>query len=296
MSYYVIGEILIGGIAVGSIYGLVAMGFVLIFKSSRVLNFSQGSLVLVGAYLVYAFMVQIGLPFFVSLFAVFLISIVMAFSIERCLLRPMLGKSTISVIMVTIGLDYLLRGVCLVIWGSSQLSYPNIFPDISIKLGQLVIASIFVWSFTLSISLLIALVIFFKYSKLGIVMRASSNDPSAALSLGISVNSVLAYSWLVAIVVALLGGVLLASLGTLDLNLGLIGITVFSVVIFGGMDSILGAILGGWTIGVLEKVTCVYFAETFPGEIKSIAPVVLMLLILMIRPYGLFGTREIERI
>ncbi|MDY6880908.1 MAG: branched-chain amino acid ABC transporter permease [Desulfatiglans sp.] len=291
-----LAELLISGIAVGSIYSLVALGFVLIYKSTRVLNFAQGELVLIGAFVAFAFLSQVGVGPWIALPLTMIISVLLGLLIERTALRPMIGEPVISVIMLTIGLSSILKGSCRAIWGSVNRPFPTIFPDTLITIGPISVPPPFFWSFIISIFLLIVFAIFFKYSRLGIVMRSTANDQTATLSLGISVKRVFALSWAIAALVGAIGGVLLGSISVLDMNLGYIGLKVFPVVILGGLDSIPGAIVGGIIIAVLENLTGGYLEGIIGGGVKSVAPFVFLLFVLVIKPYGLFGTEEIERL
>jgi len=289
--------IFVNGIAVGGIYGLIALGFVLIYKASHIINFAQGSLVLIGAYIVYAASVQLGFPIIITLIISLIIVIALGFAFQHAILRPMIGKPVISLIMITIGLDYLLKGGCLAIWGPTRRIFPgDMIPDISLRVGPIFISSLFIWAFLICILSLACLSIFFKYNRVGIAMRAVSNDQMASLSLGINVNRILLYVWGIAAAFAMIGGSLLAALSILDLHLGFIGLVVFPVIIFGGMDSIPGAILGGFIVGILESLAGAYLENIVGGGVRGVAPFVVMLVVLMIMPNGLFGTKEIERL
>ena len=289
--------VLVNGIAVGSIYGLIALGFVLIYKASRIINFAQGSLVLFGAYVVYASYIQLKFPYIIVIIFSSIIVVALGMGFQHAVLRKMIGKPVISIIMITIGLDYLIKGICLGVWGPTRRIFPGeLIPEISLRIGPVFISNLFIWGFLISIFFLAGFSIFFKYSRIGIAMRAVSNDQMAALSLGISVNKILIYIWAVAALVAMVGGSLLAGLSILDLNLGFIGLIVFPVIIFGGMDSILGAVLGGFTVGILESLAGAYLEGIVGGGVKGVAPFIIMLIMLMIMPYGLFGTKEVERL
>jgi len=289
--------VLVNGIAIGGIYGLVALGFVLIYKASRVINFAQGSLVLFGAYAVYALYVQFKFPGIITLILASLIVAALGIGFQHGALRKMIGKPIISIIMITIGLDYLIKGMCLAVWGPTRRIFPvELIPDICMRIGPIFISKLFIWAFLISIFFLACFTIFFKYHKIGVAMRAVSNDQMAALSVGINVNRILIYTWAIAATVAMIGGSLLASLGILDLHLGFIGLVVFPVIIFGGMDSIFGAVLGGFIVGVLESLAGFYLEEIVGGGVRGVAPFFIMLIVLMIMPYGLFGTKEVERL
>ncbi len=289
-------QVLIAGITIGSIYSLIAIGVVLIFKSSGVINFAQGSMVMVGAFITYALVVQFKVPILISLLLAFLISGVMGMIIERSVLRYLTGASLISIIMVTLGISYVLDGGALATWGSSNFTFPKLFPSFSIQLGGFKVSSIYLWSFLTSMVLLVIFLLFFKYSKMGLSMRAAADNQKVAVVLGISSKKVLSLTWIITSAVATAGGILLASISALHVNLSYIGLIVFPVVILGGLDSIAGAAVGGLIVGVLEAISGVYIAPLLGGAFQQVAAFAFLLIILLIKPYGLFGTKEIERL
>ncbi|MBI2013938.1 MAG: branched-chain amino acid ABC transporter permease [Candidatus Rokubacteria bacterium] len=289
-------QLLVTGVALGSIYALIALGFVLIYKSTRIINFAQGELVLIGAFTAFAFLSQAGLPPALALPLTIVVAVVLGFTVERLLLRPMLGEPVIAVIMVTLGLAGILKGSARAIWGSVNRPFPDIFPALSLTLFGVGIPGPFLWGCLIAGVCLVAFTLFFRFSGWGVMMRAAANHQAAALSVGIDVRRVFALSWAIAAAVAALGGVLLGAINVIDMNLGAIGLKVFPVVILGGLDSIPGAILGGLIIGVLENLSGGFIEPWVGGGVKAVAPFVALLLILLIRPYGLFGTREIERL
>ncbi len=289
-------QLLITGIALGSVYALIALGFVLIYKSTRIINFAQGELVLIGAFTAFAFLSQAGLAPAVALPLTIIAAGALGFAIERLLLRPMLGEPVIAVIMVTLGLSSILKGTARAIWGSVNRPFPDIFPPLTVALFGLPVPPPFVWGCLIAATLLVLFTIFFRYSTWGVMMRAAANHQAAALSVGIDVRRVFALSWAIAAMVAAVGGVLLGGINVIDMNLGAIGLKVFPVVILGGLDSIPGAIVGGLLIGVLENLSGGFIEPWVGGGVKAVAPFVALLVILLFRPYGLFGTREIERL
>ncbi|HSR13199.1 MAG TPA: branched-chain amino acid ABC transporter permease [Thermodesulfobacteriota bacterium] len=289
-------QVLIAGITIGSIYSLIALGVVLIFKSSGVINFAQGSMVMVGAFLTYALVVQLGIPIPLSLALTFVLSGLMGMLIERLVLRYLAGASLISVIMVTMGISFVMDGGALATWGSSNFTYPKLFPSFSVELGGVKFSSVYLWSFVTSLALLLVFFLFFKYSNMGLSMRAAADNPKVAVALGISARRVLSITWIITSAVATAGGILLASISALHVNLSYIGLVVFPVVILGGLDSVVGAVVGGILVGVLEAVAGVYIAPYLGGAFQQVASFVFLLIILLIKPYGLFGTKEIERL
>jgi branched-chain amino acid transport system permease protein len=289
-------QVLISGITVGSIYSLIAIGVVLIFKSSGVINFAQGSMVMAGAFVTYAAVVQLKVPIVISILLAFLFLALMGAVIERFVLRYMTGVSLISIIMVTLGVSYVIDGGALGVWGSSNFTFPRLFPTFSLQIGGISISSIYIWSFITSVVLMVVFLLFFKRSKMGLAMRAAADNQKVAVALGISPRKVLSMTWMISAMVAAAGGILLASISALHVNLSYIGLTVFPVVILGGLDSITGAAIGGIIVGVLEALSGVYISPVVGGAFQQVAAFAFLLITLLVKPYGLFGTKEIERL
>jgi branched-chain amino acid transport system permease protein len=298
MTFHYFLQLVISGLVVGSIYSAVALGFVIIYKSTRVVNFAQGEFLMVGAYVCYAFLVQMHVPFWAALLLTIFFSMVLALTIERLILRPMIGEPIISIIMVTIGLSLVLRSVVSVVWGTDILVYqPKLFPQEMVTLIGVPVSLEFVWCFVLSIVLLAIFSVFFKYSKSGVAMRATAFNQQVAQSMGISVKHIFALSWVISAIVSGIGGVLIGNINGINNTLFHFGLKVFPATILGGLDSILGAALGGIIIGVLENLSdglCKTYLDL--SGVKEVAPYVILVIILMIKPYGLFGTKEIERV
>ena len=298
MTFQYLLQLVISGLVIGSIYSAVALGFVIIYKATRVVNFAQGELLMVGAYVCYAFLVQMHVPFWAALLLTILFGMVLALFIERLILRPMIGEPIISIIMVTIGLSLVLRSLVAAVWGTEILVYePKLFPQEMVEIAGLPISLEFVWCFVLSLVLLAVFSVFFKYSKAGVAMRATAFNQQVAQSMGISVKHIFALSWVISAVVSGIGGVLIGNINGINSSLYHFGLKVFPATILGGLDSILGAALGGMIIGILENLSD-GFAKTYLSlsGVKEVAPYVFLVIILMIKPYGLFGTKEIERV
>lgn len=289
-------QLLVIGVAVGSIYALIALGFVLIYKSSDALNFAQGEFVLVGSYVCLTLITSYNLPFLAALLLTILFSAVLGLVVERLVLRPFIGEPVISMIMATIGLSSVMAGIVHLIWGTNTRVFPSIFPDAPLKIGNVVVSQVYIWSLITVLVLLALFTLFFKYSKLGIAMRATADDQQAALSMGISVKMVFAVTWAISAIVSSMGGVLLGNINGVNSSLALIGLKVLPVALLGGLDSIPGAIVGGFIIGVLESLAGGYLDPILGGGVKEVMPFVVLVLILMFKPYGLFGKREIERV
>jgi len=298
MTFQYLLQLVISGLVIGSIYSAVALGFVIIYKATRVVNFAQGELLMVGAYVCFAFLVQMHVPFWAALLLTILFGMVLAMFVERLILRPMIGEPIISIIMVTIGLSLVLRSLVAAIWGTEILVYePKLFPQEMIEIAGLPISLEFVWCFILSLVLLAVFSVFFKYSKAGVAMRATAFNQQVAQSMGISVKHIFALSWVISAVVSGIGGVLIGNINGINSSLYHFGLKVFPATILGGLDSILGAAIGGMIIGILENLSD-GFAKTYLNlsGVKEVAPYVFLVIILMIKPYGLFGTKEIERV
>jgi branched-chain amino acid transport system permease protein len=289
-------QMLMTGIFIGSIYALVALGFVLIYKSSDAINFAQGEFLLIGTYVCLTLVTAYDIPFFAALILTLMFSMILGFAVERVVLRPFIGEPVISMIMATIGLSSVLAGIVHIVWGHETRVYPQIFSEVPVTLGEIKIAPVYIWSMVIVIILLIIFTLFFKYSRLGIAMRATADDQQAAQSMGISVKTIFAVSWAIAAIVSAVGGVLLGNINGVNASLSHIGLKVLPVAILGGLDSIPGAIIGGVIIGVIESMTGGYLDPLVGGGLKEVMPFVVLVFILMIKPYGLFGKREIERV
>ncbi len=296
MEFYL--QLIVSGLVLGSIYALVALGFAIIYKSTSVVNFAQGEFLMIGAYFCLSLVVDYKIPWFWAFLLTILFAIVLALLVERLILRPMIGEPVISIIMVTIGLSMVLRSIVTSVWGTQIRTYdPPLFPDAPIHVAGMPVSQVYLWSFGLSIVLLILFGLFFKYSKAGIAMRATAFSNQVALSMGISVKRIFALAWCIASVVSAIGGILIGNINGINIALSHFGLKVFPAVILGGLDSVLGAALGGIIIGVLENISDGILKSWLGLQgIKEVAPFVFLVIILMIRPYGLFGTEEIERV
>lgn len=285
-------QLTVSGLSTGMIYALVAVGFVVIYKASDVINFAQGELLLFGTYLIFFSIVQLGLPWFVGILLTLTIAAGLGLLIERTVLRPLIGEPVISMIMVTIGLSSVLRALANAIWGPQPRTFPSFLPRGEIAIGSAVIGADRVLAIPLALGLLAALGMFFRHTRDGIAMRAIADDQPAALSMGISIRRVLAIAWGLAAVTAAIAGIMLGNIVGVSQNVGAIGLRVFPVVILGGLDSIGGAVVGGAIIGLLEVYTGGYIGH----GLNLVLPYVVLIVVLMVRPYGLFGREVIERV
>jgi branched-chain amino acid transport system permease protein len=284
------------GIMVGGIYALVALGWVLIYKCSGVLNLAMGELTIIGAYVSYTFH-SIGVPFVPAVLLTLMVGIVLGILTERIFLDKLIGEPILAVIMVTVGLSFFLKGLVGYLWGSDTRVFdPPVFDIHPISVGFLQISPVYLWSFILSIVLLIVFVCFFKYTRWGLSMQATADDETAALSLGVSARFVYAAAWAIAFMSAGVGGALLGNINGINVSVGYLGLLVLPAVVLGGLNSVPGAIVGGIMIGLLQNFSGTYLDQYFPGGVKEIVPFAFMAVFLLFKPYGLWGWERIERV
>ncbi|MBW1781022.1 MAG: branched-chain amino acid ABC transporter permease [Deltaproteobacteria bacterium] len=284
------------GIMVGGIYALVALGWVLIYKCSGVLNLAMGELTLIGAYVTYTFH-AIGVPFVPAVLLTLIVGIILGFLTERIFLDKLIGEPILAVIMVTVGLSFFLKGLIGYLWGSdTRVFTPPIFDIKPISVGVLMISPVYLWSFILAIVLLIVFVCFFKYTRWGLSMQATADDETAALSVGVSARFVYASAWAIAFMSAGVGGALLGNINGINISVGYLGLLVLPAVVLGGLNSVPGAIVGGILIGLLQNFSGTYLDQFFPGGVKEIVPFAFMAVFLLFKPYGLCGWERIERV
>jgi branched-chain amino acid transport system permease protein len=293
-------QLCFAGLALGSRYALVALGFVVIFKASGVINFAQGALVTIGAYVAFNFNQTWDLPFALSFVLAVATGALVGVVIQRLLLHRMVGRPVFGVIMITIGLLFLIDQIIPSIWGYDALDLGDPWGIDTVDAGGVVLAVKDLWTIGLAAVVLLAFFAFFKFTRMGIAMRASAYDQEAALARGISVRRVFAYSWGIAGGVAALAGVTLgAGPAAVTPSLGLIALAAFPAMILGGLDSPKGAVIGGLIIGLTQTLTAGYqpqYAAFLGNNFYVVMPYVVMIVILLIRPYGLFGTREVHRL
>ena len=296
MNVAELSQFVITGITVGMVYALIALGFVLIWKSSGVANLALGQLVLISSWFTYGMLVQKGLPIWLGFPLVILFALGLGWTIERFVLRPLIGQPILSLITVTLGLAFFIQGAVSFIWPKSVPALPHLFPEETIHIGAAVISQEYLWAAVISLILFVLLTLFFKYHKMGIVMRAVADDQMAVQACGISVAKIFSWSWMFACVLAAVGGILMSSIGGITFGLVETGLKAFSVVILGGLNSFLGAIVAGPIIGLAENVGGGYLTPlTWPG-VREVIPFIIIIIVMFIRPHGLFGERHIERI
>lgn len=297
MNFDLLVQLLVNGVIIGTLYGVVAMCFVLIYKSTQIVNFAQGEFLLIGAWVCWWLLTYWQLPFWIGFPVTLAFMMVFGVLLQVIVLRPMIGEPIISVIMVTIGLSIFFSAMMKWIFGVWAKPYPEVFGTRAVNILGLNVQTPYVMSMLISLLIMAGFAWFFKFSRLGLAMRATAFNQQVAQSLGISVKSVFAMAWAISAMVSALAGVVVGMVNGVSSALSFFGIKVFPVVILGGLDSIVGAILGGLIIGVLENLA--EFADSQYlnlGNLYTVAPFYALIVILMIKPYGLFGTKQIERV
>jgi len=283
---------IISGLAVGCVYGLIALGFVLIFKATEVINFAQGEMIMIGAFIAYSLITFFNVPF---VFAFLLTPIIcggIGILLERVLIRPLVGEPVVSIIMVTIGLAITLRAFAGMIWSYDTLDFPHVFSEEAIKISGIIISPVDIWVILVSLGLVILLFLFFKFTTLGISLQASAQNPLASLLMGISVKRVYSMTWAISAMVGAVAGIIISPITFLSANMGFIGLKAFPAAVIGGFNSIPGAIVGGVIIGISENLAGIYLPLWF----KDIFAYVVMMAVLMIRPEGIFDTHEQKKV
>ena len=284
------------GLLIGLMYALIALGFVLVYKATDAVNFAQGEFVMISGILVAAALGVWGAPLWLAVALGIGTMIVFGFGLERVMLRKLIGRPVIAVVMATIGLASILRGIGPTAFGAGSRPLPLPISDEPFVIGPLFIPPIQLVGGLVSLLFLTGFGWFFVKSRKGIAMRAVADNQQVAMAMGINVQRYFGLAWAMAGLVSALGGIIWGSSVGVDVNLALVGLKVFPVVILGGLDSIPGAVVGGLIVGVVENIAAGYVDPYVGGGTKDFAPYVLMILVLMIRPYGIFGKRIIERV
>jgi len=287
--------LIVSGLLIGLMYSLIALGFVLIYKATDAINFAQGEFVMLAGFMATT-VLAVELPIWVAIAAAILGMIALSFALERAVLRPLLGRPAVAVIMATIGLAAILRGLPPITIGAQTRALPLPIGDDPIFVWTAVIPPIQLVGVIVSIVFLAGFTVFFLKSRMGIALRAVADNQQVAMAMGINVERYFGIAWAMAGVVSALGGIIWGSMLGVDTQLALIGLKVFPVVILGGLDSIVGAVVGGLIVGVVESLAAGYLDPYVGGGTKDFAPYVLMIITLMFKPYGIFGTRRIERV
>jgi branched-chain amino acid transport system permease protein len=293
-SYFV--QILVSGVATGSLYALIALGFVLIYKSTGIVNFAQGEAIMLPAFA--AFFLATGLQMNVWLACAVALLLVFLFGLvcERLLLRPMQGEPDFAVVMITIGLSIFLRAMAGILFGHDNLVFPSPFPQAPVHVAGIALSHTQLWTMGVAFALMVAFLLFFHRSRLGLSMRATANDQHTATLMGVRIERVFALSWGLSFAIAGVAGIFLANVMVLNVGLTYVAVSAFPAVILGGLESVPGAILGGLVIGVVEAFAGGYLDRLLGGGVKDVTPFAVLFLVLMARPYGLFGVKKVERV
>jgi len=288
--------LLSNGILIGLMYSLIALGFVLVYKATDAINFAQGEFVMIAGFVVAVAVTAYGAPLWLAVLVGLAGMVGFGFGLERVMLRKLIGRPVIAVVMATIGLAAILRGFGPMVWGAGTKSLALPIPEEPIILGPLFIPPIQLLGAAVSLLFLAAFSWFFLRSRRGIAMRAVADNQQVAMAMGIDVERYFGLAWAMTGIVSALGGIVWGNLLGVDVQLSLVGLKVFPVVILGGLDSIPGAIVGGLIVGIVENMAAGYIDPYVGGGTKDFAPYVLMIIALMVRPYGIFGKAIIERI
>src|SRR6266516_703726 len=288
--------LLVSGLSVGLMYSLIALGFVLVYKATEAINFAQGEFVMLAGYIAATALAVQGMPVIAAILGAVLVMAAFGFALERVVLRPLLGRPIVAIIMATIGLAAILRGLPPLAFGAETRALPLPIGDEPYIVGPAAIPPIHLLGIVVTVAFLGCFTLFFMKSRMGVAMRAVADNQQVAMAMGINVERYFALAWAMAGVVSAAGGSLWGNMLGVDVQLALVGLKVFPVVILGGLDSIVGAIVGGLTVGVVESLAAGYLDPYVGGGTNDFAPYVLMIAALMIRPYGLFGKPQIERV
>jgi len=294
-------EILLNGLSMGAIYALLALGFVLIYKSTGVINFAQGELAMVGAFICYSFATLMNIPYIYAFLVALIGGLILGAIVYQTFFRTMVGEPLFSTIMVTVGLASILTCLAGLIWGHDVYSLNSPFTDRVIHIGNVTFAQGSAYTIVVSVVLFVIFILFFNRSLLGISMRGTAEDPDTAGLMGINVKKIHMVAWALGALVAAVAGMFLAEQSFVRLSMSHTGIKAMSAAILGGMESVSGAILGGVIIGVVEGLAANYLSgmevgDFHFGDIKDVAAFVIMIIVLMIRPHGIFGREKVERV
>lgn len=292
MDWGYLFEIALTGLASGGLYALAGLAFVIVYKATRVVNLAIGEMLMAGGFLFFTFASLWALPLWLAIPATVLACGLLGGIIERTMIRPLLGQPPISAFMVTIGLGSILVGLVEIIWGADQRRLPNFMPTEPITIGGAFLAPKVFWGAVVAVVFIAAVLLVFRHWRGGVALRATASDQAAAYVVGINVPRVFSLSWVVSAMLAAVSGVIVGSIGGISSSMGVFGLSVLVVVIVGGLDSVLGALLAGLIVGLVEGLAAAYLG----GEYKLLATFIVLVVILMLRPYGLFGTRDIERL
>ncbi len=289
-------SLLITGLMTGAIYALVALGFVLVYKATGVINFAQGEFMMFGAFIAAALLTDRGLPAAVAIPITLVVMAGLGLVTERVVLRPMIGRPALGMIMATVGLAFVFRGLAPMLWGGTTKSLSLPLPDTPVQILDVRLSPTVIAGAASAVLLVGVFALLFQRSRTGIALRAVADDQQAAMAMGISVPWAFGTAMAVSGVAAAVGGLIWGDLLGVDSYLALVGFKVFPVVILGGLDSVEGAVVGGLVVGAVESVAAGYIDPVVGGGTKDFIPFLLMLVVLLVRPYGFFGKEVIERV
>ncbi|MHC2337847.1 branched-chain amino acid ABC transporter permease [Bradyrhizobium sp. USDA 4454] len=294
-DYQFLIEVLVGGLLSGVMYSLVAIGFVLIYKTSGVLNFAQGAMLLFAA-LTFVSLIERGISFPLAFLITLTIMVVLGVSVERAVLRPLVNQPPITLFMATLGLSYVIEGAAQLLWGTQVHGLDIGISDVPLDIAGVFISRFDLFAAAVAGSLVALFALFFRYTRTGLSFRAVADDPFAALAVGLRLPRVWASVWTASGIVALVAGLLWGARLGVQFSLSLVVLKALPVLVLGGFDSIAGAIIGGLLIGAIEKLAEVYVGPLFGGGIEAWAAYVVALVLLLVRPSGLFGQKLVERV
>lgn len=293
MDWGYLFEVSLTGVAAGGLYALAALAFVLVYKATRVVNLAIGELLMAGAFLFLTFGAMWAMPLWIAIPAAVLVAGLLGAVIERTMIRPLIGEPEFAAFMVTIGLSSILIGLAELIWDPEQHRLPEFMPKQPIMIGDAFLAPKVFWGAATAVVFIVAALLLFRFWRGGVALRATASDQGAAYAMGINVSRVFSLAWVGSAMLAAISGIIVGSLGGVSsTSMGVFGISVLVVVIVGGLDSVLGALVGGLLVGLVEALAGTYLG----GEYKLVATFIVLVVVLLVRPYGLFGTREIERL
>jgi branched-chain amino acid transport system permease protein len=287
---------IIPGLSRGLVYALIALGFVLIFKCTGIFNLAVGEMMVFGGYLCYFFSVQLGVPLWGAVALTVIGAGVVGLITNRLFIRPLIGQPVIAMVFITLALGSIIIGTIVLLWGSATLFVPRLFPAGGIS----ILGSTLGWNYigfgVVSLVLLIGLLAFFRYSRIGLSMMAISEDQQAAQALGVSVKRIVMVAWVIGITTAAIGGIMLTSLTSVQYGQATLGLIGIAVALVGGLQSMGGVIIGGLLVGVVQGLSAGYIDPHVPGSFQEVSAYIVMMLVLLLRPHGFFGWERIERV
>jgi len=285
-------QYIVNGLLIGGVYALIALGIVLVYKSTSVFNFAIGQMMMFGAFFLWMCVERFGLPIWAGILLALIGTLIVGLLMERFALRPLIGQPLLSAVLVTLALVYFLNGVAMGIWGAYPQALPEFLPGAPVSVGGVVFAHDLLWSFFLAMTVFVLLLLFYQRTRVGLAMRATAESHDVAQARGINVRTIFSVSWALCGLIAAVGGMLLAYRLGVSQFLSLVGLKAFPVVLLGGLDSVAGALVGGLIVGLVENLAGGLIAPWM----MEITPYIILLLVLVFRPEGLFGLKRIERI